>query len=250
MQFRLFNTDMELTVDEFWRILKLPIIGPGAVPDTFVPMEFLTTITGNTKYVSKGAKASGIHNPCFRYAPKALAYTMFGREDSTGVATQRELFFLYSMVSQTPINVAAFAVDYLGRVGRATSGDISVGGMITQIVDHFGFGATLADSQQVTGKNKLDMTALIQQGMIAVKQDYYSLICQKVHVLALHAYNFISIINRANWLYDCPDMDEGDKDFFDSSPADEPMEGAPSTEEPFYQQSQEPTQALGSYAMP
>lgn len=108
--------------------------------------------------------------------------------------------------------------------------------MITQIADYFGFGAAFADSPQVPGKNKLDMTALIQQGMIAVKQNYYSLICQKVHVLALPAYDFISITNRANWLYDCPDLDEGNEDFLDSLPADEHMEGAPSTEEPFYQQ--------------
>ncbi|XP_050908560.1 uncharacterized protein LOC127122233 [Lathyrus oleraceus] len=126
LQFRLFNTDMELTVDELGRILKLPIVGPGAVSDTFVPAEFWTAIP-------------------------------------------------------------AFAADYLGRVGRATSGDISVGGMITQIADHFGFGAALADSPQVPGKTKLDMAALIQQCMIAVKQDYYSLIFQKVHVLALPA---------------------------------------------------------------
>lgn len=64
---------MELTVDELGRILKLPIKGPGAVPDTFVPAELWTAITGKTKYVSKGLKAPGIHNPCFRYAQKALA---------------------------------------------------------------------------------------------------------------------------------------------------------------------------------
>ncbi|KAI5387188.1 hypothetical protein KIW84_073364 [Lathyrus oleraceus] len=131
LQFRLFNTDMDLSVDKSGSILKLPIVGPGTVPDTFVQAEFWTAMTGNTKYVSKGEKSSGIHNPCFRYAQKALAYTMFGCGDSTGVATQRELFFLYSMASQTPINVATFAADYLGRVGRTTSGDISVSDMIT-----------------------------------------------------------------------------------------------------------------------
>ncbi|XP_050920322.1 uncharacterized protein LOC127137959 [Lathyrus oleraceus] len=68
LHFCLFNTDMELYVDELGSILKLPIVGPGTVPDTFVPAEFWTAITGNIKYVSKGAKTSGIHNPCFRYA--------------------------------------------------------------------------------------------------------------------------------------------------------------------------------------
>jgi len=122
--------------------------------------------------------------------------------------------------------------------------------MITQIADHFGFGVTLVDSPQVPGKNKLDMAALIQQGMIMVKQDYYSLMCQKVHVLDLPAYDFISITNRSNWLYDCPDPEEGDEDLFDSFTADEPMDGASSTEEPYFQQPPEPTQASGSYSMP
>lgn len=107
--------------------------------------------------------------------------------------------------------------------------------MITQIADHFGFGVALADSPQVPSKNKLDMDALIQQGMITVKQDYYSLMCQKVHVLDLSTYDFISITNRANWLYGCPDLEEGDEDLFDSLPADEPMEGVTSIEESFYQ---------------
>jgi len=121
------------------------------------------------------------------------------------------LFFLYNMEAQTPINVAAFAADHLGRVGRATSGDISVGGMITQIADHFEFDVALAEAPQVPGNNNLDMAALIQQGMIEVKQDYYSLVCQKVHLVDLPAYDFISITNKANWLYECPDLDEGEE---------------------------------------
>lgn len=52
LQFRLFNTDMELSMDELGSILKLQIVGPGTVPDTFVPTEFWTAITSNTKYDS------------------------------------------------------------------------------------------------------------------------------------------------------------------------------------------------------
>lgn len=70
--------------------------------------------------MAKGAKASGIQNPCFRYAQKMQAFTLFDRGDSTGVATQRELFFLFSMENRFVVSVAAFATDYLGRVGQAS----------------------------------------------------------------------------------------------------------------------------------
>ncbi|XP_050877724.1 uncharacterized protein LOC127081515 [Lathyrus oleraceus] len=43
--------------------------------------------SGRSDYVAKGAKASGIQNPYFRYAQKVLDFTLFGRGDSTGVAT-------------------------------------------------------------------------------------------------------------------------------------------------------------------
>lgn len=57
--------------------------------------------------------------------------------DSTSVATQQELFFMYSMAKNKSINVDAFTTDYLGKVGRADFEGISVGDMITQIVEHF-----------------------------------------------------------------------------------------------------------------
>jgi hypothetical protein len=91
-----------------------------------------------------------------------LAYTLFERGDSKGVATQRELFFVYSMVQNKAINVAAFVADYLGRVGRADSGGISVGGMITQIAEHFGYQTVLLEDTPIAGKTKIDMSALIQ----------------------------------------------------------------------------------------
>lgn len=67
--------------------------------------------------MAKGAKASRIHNPCFHYAQKMLAFTLFGRGDSTGVVTQREMFFLFAMANRVDVSVATFTTDYLGRVG-------------------------------------------------------------------------------------------------------------------------------------
>jgi hypothetical protein len=203
-------------------------------------------------YSSKGAKASGIQNPCFRYAQKGLAYTLFGRGDSTGVATQRELFFMYSMAQTKTINVAAFAADFLGRVGRANSGGISVGGMITQIALHFGYQAILLEDTPIVGNTKIDMSALIAQGMIAVAPTYYSVLIHKRFIIALPDPDRVAITDGANWLYVSadPDADEGhDTDHFYAGDqfVDDQEEGREeeypqAPPEHFVPQPQEPTQ--------
>lgn len=131
MHFRLYNVDHELTVEKLGDIFRLPLYGLGVVPDSFDAKTFWLAITGRTDYVAKGAKASGIQNPYFRYTQKVLAFTLFDRGDSTRVATQRELFFLFAMANRVVVSVAAFVDDYLGRVGRAAQGGISIGGIIT-----------------------------------------------------------------------------------------------------------------------
>lgn len=77
--------------------------------------------------MAKRVKSSGIQNPYFRYAQKVLAFTLFSKGDSTGVATQRELFFLFAMENRVVVIVAAFATDYLGRVGRAAKREFPLG---------------------------------------------------------------------------------------------------------------------------
>jgi hypothetical protein len=194
----LFNNYHELSVEELAAILRLPLYGPGAVPDGFAPKDFWIAITGRTNYSSKGAKASGIHNPYLRYTQKGLAYTLFGRGDSTGVATQRELFFMYSMAQNKAINVVAFAADYLGRVGRADSGGISVGVMITQISEYLGYQAVLLEDTPIAGKTKIDMSTLISQGMIVVAPTYYYVLIHKRFIIALPDPDRVVITDCAN----------------------------------------------------
>jgi hypothetical protein len=89
------------------------------------------------------------------------------------------------MTQNKSINVAAVADDYLGRVGRADSGGISVGGMITQIAEHFGYQVVLLEDTPIAGKTKIDMSALIQQGMIVVAPTYYFVLIHKRFIIAL-----------------------------------------------------------------
>lgn len=167
MHFKLYNVDHKLTVEQLGEILRLPLYGPRAIPDSFDAKTFLLAITGRTNYVAKGAKTSGIQNPYIQYAQKVPAFTLFGRGNSTDVATQRELLFLFAMENRVALSVAAFAADYLGRVGRAAHGGISTRGIITQIAHHFGYDPVALNETLVSGKNKLDMNTLVQQGMIS-----------------------------------------------------------------------------------
>lgn len=159
----MFDIDHELSLDEFGKALNLPSVGAGRAPDTFNPEPFWKVITGKESYYTKGTKASSIQNPCFRYAQKAFAYTLFGRGDNPGVVSIRELYFLYCMSEHKQFNVAAFMEDHLRKVSRAKAETIYVGGIITAFVDGLGYGRELRDVPSLApGVVKIDMVALIK----------------------------------------------------------------------------------------
>lgn len=220
----MFDEDHELSVEELGGILTLPVSGPGAPPDPFSAIDFWRAITGKSGYNPSSGKASGIHNPCFRYAQKGLAYTLFGQGDSTGVAAKRELFFLHFMANNERVNAAAFTANHLKQVGHAGTGDISVGSMITQIADHFGHGQLLLEEAVVVGKTKIDMNTLVNQQTIAIMPTYYSLVIHNVEVLALPAPGSISIANVANWLYTGSTPSVGDNAQYDQDFSGDEME--------------------------
>src|SRR3954467_13585408 len=215
LKFHMFNQAHELTVEELGGVLDLPIYGPGAVPDEFPGQQFWGDIIGLEAYVAASAKSSWIQNPCIRYAQKSLAYTVFGRGDSHGVATMRELFFLYAMLHHDVLNVAAFVADFLGKVGRASSGGISVGGLITQIAVHFGYRELLDTDTPIAGKTKIDMESLIHQSMITISNGGYWLTSRSGFLFELPDLAKASPFNRANWLYSnvAPEGDDQDVDF-------------------------------------
>ncbi|KAI5418004.1 hypothetical protein KIW84_042586 [Lathyrus oleraceus] len=53
------------TVEQLGEILRLPLYGPRAVPDSFDAKTFWLAITKQADYMAKWAKASGIQNLCF-----------------------------------------------------------------------------------------------------------------------------------------------------------------------------------------
>jgi len=198
--FQLFQMEHRLMLEELGAILGIPVDGPGKLPSDFKPDRFWTKITG-TEYIAKDAKASQIHNPCFRYVQKCLAYSMFGRGDSQGVISQTELFFMSSMISETPVNVAAFVAAHLSKVGKAVSGDICVGGIITQIATFLGYDPVEQQHAPVAGMTKLDILALINQLVIQMNGTNYEYKVGKTVIMNLPNPERTSTIDEANWRY-------------------------------------------------
>lgn len=96
-------------------------------------------------------------------------------------------------------------------------GGISIRGIITQIAHHLGYDPAALNETPVLGKNKIDMNALVQQGMISQIYNYYALISSSQFIMALPNPARISISGIANWLYESvfhDDMDEHNADTF------------------------------------
>lgn len=97
------------------------------------------------------------------------------------------------MINNDVVNVTAFATNYLGKVARASTKGILVGGLITQISEHLRFEFNLEEERLVEGKDKDDMNALVHQGMISVDGNTYMvmiptklfLICLTLEMLGL-----------------------------------------------------------------
>lgn len=143
-----------------------------------------------------------------------------------------------------------FVANYLGRVGPEDSGGISVGGMITQIAEHFGYDEVLLDETPEAGKTKIDMFALIQQGMISTSRDYYSIMIHKRFIIALPNPYRVSISDCANWLYVSVDPDEEDGHNIDNMVVGETMNEDDQHQEQFVPPHQDPTQqGVGSSSM-
>ena len=108
---------------------------------------------------------------------------------------------LYAIANTIPVNVAAFAANHLGKVGRAAAAGISVGGMITQIARYFGYDLAALNEAPIAGMTKLDMSALVNQGMIQIQGKHFGVISQKRVILTLPDPDKISILERDNWWY-------------------------------------------------
>lgn len=122
--------------------------------------------------------------------------------------------------------------------------------MITYIAEHFGYHAVLLEETPVAGKTKIDMSTLIQQGMISIAHDYYFVMIHKRFIIALPNADRVSIVDCANWLYVSANPDEEEGYDAESVILGELMNEEAQHQEPFVPPPQDPTQqGVGSSSM-
>jgi hypothetical protein len=95
-----------------------------------------------------------------------MACTIWGRTELGNTRTY-ELFMLWAMLYNHPVNTCFYLIDYLDFVGTrpAGKGDIVVGGIITYIARCFGVGED-EGIKQIEGNNRLNRETLVAMNFI------------------------------------------------------------------------------------
>jgi hypothetical protein len=140
VSFRLFNIDYEISFEHFYNEMGFANAGffhdswnQALKSEDYDPASFWKHITALRQYISRSNKASNIHNPVLRYLQRVRTCTIWGRKE-VGTCRTDEIFMLWAMLSNNPVNTCFYLLDYLASVGA----EIVVGGVITFIARKFG----------------------------------------------------------------------------------------------------------------
>jgi hypothetical protein len=171
--FRLLNIDYNMSLQHFCDALGFANEGyihdhwdPSLKLVNYEPAAFWKRIIGLDEYVPRSNKASNIHNLVLRYLQRVMACTIWGRTELGNTRTD-ELFMLWAMLYNHPVNTCIYLIDYLDFVGTRPTGkgDIVVGGIITYIARCFGVGED-EGIKPIEGNNKLNRETLIAMNFI------------------------------------------------------------------------------------
>jgi len=140
--FRHLNVDYEMSLEAF--CVDLCLANAGYIHDSwdhtlrstdYDSVAFWNSITGLKQYNSPSNKASNIHNPVLRHFQRVMACTIWGRKE-VGTSRTDELFMLWAMFYNLPVNTCYYLLDYLVYVAKKRpneKSEIAVGGIITFI---------------------------------------------------------------------------------------------------------------------
>jgi hypothetical protein len=173
VSFRLLNIDYEMSLENFCTEMGFANAGfihdswnQALKPEDYNPASFWTRITGLDQYVSRSNKASNIHNPVLRYLQRVMACTIWGRKE-VGTCRTDEIFMLWAMLHNYPVNTCFYMLDYLASIGTKPNlvADIVVGGVITFIASKFGVSEE-EGIHEIQGNNRLNIETLISMKFI------------------------------------------------------------------------------------
>jgi len=95
-----------------------------------------------------------------------MAFTIWGRKE-VGTTRKDELFMLWAMLKNRPVNTCFYLLDYLASLGvkSSVSSEIVVEGIITFIARQFGVGEDQG-LNRIEGNNRLNIETLIAMNFI------------------------------------------------------------------------------------
>jgi len=197
--FRLLNIDHSFDLAQFNAIFGLPAGGYRKPPPEFHDSYFWSLISYDSpNFKSSNIKASFMPNPYFRYLHRIMANTLFGRGDSDGNVRIDELAFMWAIFNNVKMDTGSFLVRHLLKVGRAQSGSIVVGGLITAIAEFLEY--DLAGREMIKGNNCIDLELCLAIKMIVKEDGTYCLpLRHRRTPLPLPNPDAVTIHNPANW---------------------------------------------------
>jgi hypothetical protein len=170
--FRLLGQDYNMSLEKFNEDMGFPSEGyihecTQLKPEDYNVQTFWKSISGLDECNSQANKASRIHNPVLRYIQRVMGFTIFGRREP-GPARTDELFLLWAMLNNRPVNTGYYMLDHLASLTTKRSGEIIVGGIITFIAEKLGVGEDL-------GTNRIEGNPLLNIEKLALMNFFVDL---------------------------------------------------------------------------
>ncbi|KAD6794855.1 hypothetical protein E3N88_05751 [Mikania micrantha] len=159
VSFTLCGQDVQMSLTQ-WGIatgfytrdeVTTPLFVDAAIEEDAAVLVDWWPVIGDEPFVNK-ARASSIRDPLHRYLHRCIACTITGRRLSQEWVTQKDLFFMYCLITGRSCNLAWLLADYFaGFISRKATGAITCGSFITRIARRIGrFSADIRDSMTVT----------------------------------------------------------------------------------------------------
>ena len=148
IKFQLGGQPHNITITEFgvlcgfytreYTQLETYLDSPVDFPEDLDPHTFWHSI-GEGPYQPHRTKSTQLRDPVYRILHRLIAHTISGRKGSSSVVSQRDLFYLFSVITPFRCNIASCFAWYLTLIAdRRRSGSLTGGSFITALARQMG----------------------------------------------------------------------------------------------------------------
>jgi hypothetical protein len=165
-----------MNMDDFNAIFGFDSSGHQEIPTEFRSSRAWYDLSGSSEFQPSVSKSTQMHSHAFRYVHRVLAHTILAREHSTGAVNQKELFFMWAMLTGQKVSGGFWLCKQFKHLADVNLGAITIGGLITAIAVHFGFNPATAVIKPVGGVVSIDFDTLMSMSLIVCHGGEYFLV--------------------------------------------------------------------------